>query len=83
MPGGACARGRLRPTGEHTTLVGLTLAVGVGLAAQLDELGVEVLVTACANCRDMLEDGLEHHEMNVDVVGLTELVAQYLDEQEP
>lgn len=50
--------------------------------AQLDELGVDTMVTACANCRIVLEEGLEHYNMNVKVVGLTELVAEHLTEQE-
>ncbi len=45
---------------------------------QLDQLGVRTLVTACSNCRDMLEDGLEHHRMDIKVVGLTEMVAEHL-----
>ncbi|MEK7815539.1 MAG: (Fe-S)-binding protein [Pseudomonadota bacterium] len=45
---------------------------------QLDQLGVHTLVTACSNCRNMLEDGLEHHRMDVKVVGLTEMVAEHL-----
>ncbi|MGB5705894.1 MAG: (Fe-S)-binding protein [Arenicellales bacterium] len=49
---------------------------------QLDELGVKTLVTACANCRNILEEGIEHNEMDVEVVGLTELVAEYLDPPE-
>ncbi|MEW6645732.1 MAG: (Fe-S)-binding protein [Pseudomonadota bacterium] len=50
--------------------------------AQLDVLGVETMVTACANCRIVLEEGLEHYNMNVKVVGLTELLAEHLVEQE-
>ncbi|WP_127477818.1 (Fe-S)-binding protein [Sulfurivermis fontis] len=50
--------------------------------AQLDALGVDTMVTACANCRIVLEEGLEHYNMNVKVVGLTELVAEHLVEQE-
>lgn len=46
--------------------------------AQLDRLGVAKLVTACSNCRNMLEDGLEHNNMNIQVVGLTEMVAEHL-----
>ncbi len=46
--------------------------------AQLDQIGVHTLVTACSNCRDMLEDGLEHYRMDVKVVGLTEMVAEHL-----
>ncbi len=49
---------------------------------QLEATGAGTLVTACANCRIVLEEGLEHYEMNVEVVGLTELIAQYLVEDE-
>ena len=45
---------------------------------QLEELDVSTLVTACSNCRLMLEEGLEHNDMNVSVVGITELVADNL-----
>jgi Fe-S oxidoreductase len=48
---------------------------------QLDEINVDCIVTACSNCRNMLEDGLEHYHMdNIEVVGLTETLAKYLDE---
>ena len=51
---------------------------------QLDELNVETVVTACSNCRHTWEDGLEAYGMeeNVELVGLTELVARYLVENE-
>ncbi len=50
---------------------------------QLDELDVETLVTACANCRIQLEEGLEENEMDIPVVGLTEMLAEHLaDEQD-
>ncbi|OOZ15606.1 heterodisulfide reductase [Solemya velum gill symbiont] len=46
---------------------------------QLAELdGVETIVTACANCRLMLEDGLEHYELSHEVTGLTELIAEHI-----
>ena len=49
--------------------------------AQLDELGnVQTLVTACANCRIVMEEGLEHYKMDIPVVGLTELIAEHLVE---
>ena len=48
--------------------------------AQIDQTGVKTLVTACANCRITLEEGLEHYDMNVSVLGLTELIAEYLDD---
>ncbi len=47
---------------------------------QLDDIKVDTLVTACANCRNMLEDGLEHYEMDLEVVGLTELIAEHLQD---
>ena len=52
---------------------------------QLDELKVDKLVSACANCRIMLEEGLEEYNMELPVIGLTELVAEHLaeDEREP
>jgi Fe-S oxidoreductase len=51
---------------------------------QIDELKVETVVTACSNCRHTWEDGLEAYGMDEDVhlVGLTELVAHYLVENE-
>jgi Fe-S oxidoreductase len=45
---------------------------------QLEETGVHTLVTACANCRIMLEEGVEHNEMDTEVISLTELVAEHL-----
>ncbi len=50
--------------------------------SQLDELKVDTLVTACANCRLTLEEGLEHNGMDIPVVGLTEMVADHLVEKE-
>jgi Fe-S oxidoreductase len=56
----------------------LRLEVFTKKKQQLDELKVDTMVTACSNCRHMLEDGLEHYKMNVNVVGLTEIVASHL-----
>ena len=47
---------------------------------QFEESGVNTVVTACANCRIVLEEGLEHYEMDTEVIGLTELVAEYLEQ---
>ncbi len=47
---------------------------------QLDKLGVSTLVTACSNCRNMLEEGLEHNHMQVKVLSLTEMLAEHLKE---
>ena len=49
---------------------------------QLDELKVDTLVTACANCRIQLEEGLEENQMDLPVVGLTELIAEHLVERD-
>lgn len=48
---------------------------------QIEETGAETLVTACANCRLMLEDGIDEYQMEMPVVGLTELVADHLLER--
>ncbi|HEY0666514.1 MAG TPA: (Fe-S)-binding protein [Gallionella sp.] len=49
---------------------------------QLEATGAGTLVTACANCRIVMEEGLEHYHMNVAVIGLTELLAEYLVEED-
>jgi Fe-S oxidoreductase len=46
---------------------------------QIEATGAEAVVTACANCRNVLEEAIEHYGMTMPVLGLTELVAQYLD----
>lgn len=51
--------------------------------AQLDEMEIDTLVTACANCRITLEEGLEEYEMELPVVGLTEMLAEHLVEDKP
>jgi Fe-S oxidoreductase len=45
---------------------------------QLEEVNVEVMVTACANCRLVLEEGLEENNMDMPVIGLTELISEHL-----
>ncbi len=47
---------------------------------QLDAVKPEALVTACANCRNVLEEAIDEYEMDLPVLGLTELVAEYLDD---
>jgi Fe-S oxidoreductase len=49
---------------------------------QLEGLKVDALVTACANCRIHLEDGLEENEMELPVWGLTEMIAEHLVEDD-
>ncbi|MCU7936356.1 MAG: (Fe-S)-binding protein [Candidatus Thiodiazotropha sp. (ex Dulcina madagascariensis)] len=46
--------------------------------SQLEELNVDTLVTACANCRLIIEEGLEEYRMEIPVVGLTEMIAEHL-----
>jgi Fe-S oxidoreductase len=46
---------------------------------EIEATGAEAVVTACANCRNVLEEAIEHYGMTMPVLGLTELVAQYLD----
>ena len=47
---------------------------------QLEGLNVTKLVTACSNCRNMLEEGLEdnHLDSEIEVVGLAEMLAEHL-----
>lgn len=52
--------------------------------AQLEAVKPDRLVTACANCRIVLEEGLEHYQMEIPVVGLTEMIAEHIpDVAEP
>ncbi len=46
--------------------------------AQIEETGVKTMVTACANCRVVMEEAIEHYHMDVNMVGLTEMVADHL-----
>ncbi len=52
--------------------------------SQIEETGANTLVTACANCRLVIEEGLEEYSVDMPVLGLTELVADHLvvDEEE-
>ncbi len=47
---------------------------------QLEKAKVDGLVTACANCRIQLEEGMEEYAMEMPVYGLTELLAEHLVE---
>jgi Fe-S oxidoreductase len=46
--------------------------------AQLDAVQPEALISACANCRIQLEEGLEENHMDIPVIGLTETIAEHL-----
>lgn len=50
---------------------------------QLAGLGVQTMVTACSNCRNMLADGLDENHMEMDVVGITEMIAEHLAPKRP
>lgn len=45
---------------------------------QLDAVNAKAMVTTCSNCRNMLEEGLEVYGMPVQVLSLTELLAEHL-----
>jgi len=51
--------------------------------SQIEELKVDAVVTACSNCRMVMEDGLEANEMDIPLLGLTELIAAHLTETRP
>jgi len=46
--------------------------------SQIEELKVDAVVTACSNCRMVMEDGIEANEMEIPLLGLTELIAEHL-----
>ncbi|MGB5736313.1 MAG: heterodisulfide reductase-related iron-sulfur binding cluster [Thiohalocapsa sp.] len=50
--------------------------------AQIEEVEPERMVTMCATCRTQLEEGLEEFNMDIPVVGLTEMIAEHLVEKE-
>lgn len=48
---------------------------------QLDGIeDLEAVVVPCGNCRTVFEDGLDSFERDLDVVGLSELIAETLEE---
>ncbi len=49
---------------------------------QLNRLQVDGLVTACANCRIQIEEGLEENDMDMPVIGITEMLANHLVEKD-
>jgi Fe-S oxidoreductase len=60
----------------------LRLKVFSAKKRQLDAVNIEGLVTACSNCRHMMEDGLEDNDMHdIELLGITELVADHLVEE--
>ncbi len=64
----------------------LRLRVFTRKKRQLESVQAELLVTSCANCRIVIEEGLEHYDMEQTVTGLTELIAEHLapaDSEQP
>jgi Fe-S oxidoreductase len=51
--------------------------------SQIDALNVDAVVTACSNCRMVMEEGVEVNEMEVELLGLTEIIAEHLAEKRP
>lgn len=45
---------------------------------QIEQTGATKLITACANCRLVIEEGLEEYNVELAMEGLTELVAKHL-----
>lgn len=83
MPGGGaasfCCGGGGGVSAIHRA-EGLRFAAFACKKQQIEATGAEALVTACGNCRNVLEEAIEHDGMTLPVLGLTELVAQHLDE---
>jgi Fe-S oxidoreductase len=61
---------------------GLRFAAFACKKRQIEATGAEALVTACSNCRNVLEEAIEHEGMTLPVLGLAELVAQHLAPEE-
>lgn len=60
----------------------LRLKVFSAKKRQLDAVKIEGLVTACSNCRHVMEDGFEDNDMyDVELLGITELIADHLVEE--
>ncbi len=57
----------------------LRLKVFTAKKRQLDSVKPEELVTSCANCRNVLEEAIDHYEMDLPVIGLAELLAEFID----
>lgn len=46
---------------------------------QIEDAGVGTMVTFCANCRIVIEEGFDHYDMDTRLLGLTELLAEQLE----
>jgi len=47
---------------------------------QIEAAGVKTMVTFCANCRIVMEEAIDHYEMDTKLLGLTELLAEHLED---
>lgn len=45
---------------------------------QLEATGVKTLITSCSNCRNVIEEALEEYQMDIEVLGLSEMIAEHL-----
>jgi Fe-S oxidoreductase len=61
---------------------GLKMAAFKRKKAQIEEVEPERMVTMCATCRTQLEEGLEEYNMDIPVIGLTEMIAEHLKESD-
>ncbi|AHF03549.1 heterodisulfide reductase [Marichromatium purpuratum 984] len=59
----------------------LKLAAFKRKKAQIEAVEPDRMVTMCATCRTQLEEGLEEFNMDIPVVGLTEMIAEHLVER--
>ncbi len=48
---------------------------------QFEKVNPDSIVTMCAYCHHTLDEQLEAHGMETEVLGLTELIAEYLDDE--
>lgn len=49
--------------------------------SQIEETGAAAVVTACSNCRMVMEEGVETNEMDIELLGLTEMIAAHLEDR--
>ena len=47
---------------------------------QIEAAGVNTMVTFCANCRIVIEEGFDHYGMDTRLFGLTDLLAEHLED---
>ena len=47
---------------------------------QVEDTGADIMVSACANCRQTLDGGKEHYKWDREIGSLVEIVADHLVE---